>query len=137
MAQYHLSIMTPERQFLDADVERLVINSVDGEIGILANHDPMVAPLTVGTLRYMQNGAWREAVHAEGFMEVLDNAVYVFVQTCEYPEEIDEKRAEEDRRAAEEMVRQKQNLLEYGGTKIALSKAMAHLRAVNRSTKNL
>ncbi len=136
MAMFHLSIMTPERQFFDGDAERLVINSVDGEMGILANHAPMAAPLTVGKLRFMQGGKWREAVNSEGFIEVLDNSVYVFVQTCEYPEEIDAKRAEADRRAAEEMILRKQKLLEYGGTKIALSRAMARLRAVNHKLNN-
>ncbi|MDD3920541.1 MAG: ATP synthase F1 subunit epsilon [Eubacteriales bacterium] len=136
MALFRLCIMTPERQFFDGDAERLVIHSVDGERGVLANHEPMAVALTVGTLRYMQDGVWHEAVHDEGFMEVLNNTVYIFVQTCESPEEIDAKRAEADKAAAEELIRQKQNLMEYGGTKIALSKAMARLRAVNHITHN-
>ena len=126
---FELTVMTPEREFFSGEAEALSVTGVDGEFCVLAGHAPMVATLEIGTLRIQTDGEWREAINSEGFMEVLNNRVVVFVQTCEWPEEIDVRRAEQAKRRAEELLRQKQNLLEYGGSKIALARAMARLSA--------
>ena len=129
---FELSVMTPEREFFSGQVEALSVDGLDGQFSVLAGHAPMVATLEIGTLRIKQDGQWREAVNSEGFMEVLNNRVVVFVQTCEWPEEIDLQRAQEAKRRAEELLRQKQSLLEYGGSKIALARAMARLSASSK-----
>ena len=129
---FELSVMTPEREFFSGQVEALSVDGLDGQFSVLAGHAPMVAALEIGTLRIKQDGQWREAVNSEGFMEVLNNRVVVFVQTCEWPEEIDLQRAQEAKRRAEELLRQKQSLLEYGGSKIALARAMARLSASSK-----
>ena len=72
---------------------------------------------------------WQEAVNSEGFMEVLQDSVVVFVQACEWPEDIDMRRAEEAKHRAEERIRQRQSIWENKSSKIALARAMVRLRA--------
>jgi F-type H+-transporting ATPase subunit epsilon len=77
-----------------------------------------------------------EAFNSEGFLEVSKLGVVLFAQACEWPEDIDIKRAEESKRRSEERLRQQQSINEYKGSKIALARAMARLR-VTRQKYNL
>ena len=126
---FDLSIMTPERQFFSGQVEALTITGIDGQMTVLAGHAPMVVSLAVGEISIKQDGVWREAVNSEGFMEVLQDSVVVFVQACEWPEDIDMRRAEEAKHRAEERIRQRQSIWENKSSKIALARAIVRLRA--------
>jgi F-type H+-transporting ATPase subunit epsilon len=79
----------------------IVLKTPDGEIGILANHEPIVVAVTVGPLRIKKGGEWLESVINEGFMEVKQDKTIILVDTAEWPNEIDKNRAEEARRRAE------------------------------------
>jgi len=125
---FNLKILTPEREFFDGDVEAVSLDAPDGNVTILADHTPFVMPVVVGTIRIKMNNEWKDAVNSEGFMEVHHQGLIVFVQACEYPDEIDTRRAEEARRRAEEKLRQKQSMSEYRQSKIALARAMERLR---------
>ena len=45
MAQFKLEIVTPNRKFLEEDIEMLVVKTIDGDLAVLANHIPLVTPL--------------------------------------------------------------------------------------------
>ena len=129
---FELSIMTPERQFFSGQVEALTVTGIDGQMTVLAGHAPMVVSLDIGEISIKQDGTWRQAVNTEGFMEVLGDSVVMFVQACEWPEDIDVRRAEEAKHRAEERIRQRQSILESQTSKIALARAMVRLRAPHR-----
>jgi len=129
---FNLKILTPEREFLDSDVEAVTVSAPDGKVTILADHAPFVMPVTVGLIKIKRDGAWEDSVNSEGFMEVHHDGVLIYVQSCEHPDEIDARRAEEARRRAMEDLRQKQSMSEYKQSKIALARAMMRLRV----TKN-
>ena len=125
---FNLKILTPEREFFDGEVEAVNMSTLDGKVEILADHTPFIMPVEVGTISIKQDGEWKDSVNSEGFMEVRRNGVIIYVQTCEHPEEIDIRRAEEARRRAEELLRQQQSMSEYKQSKIALARAMARLK---------
>ena len=129
---FELSIMTPERQLFSGQVEALTVTGIDGQMTVLAGHAPMVVSLDIGEISIKQDGTWRQAVNTEGFMEVLGDSVVMFVQACEWPEDIDVRRAEEAKHRAEERIRQRQSILESQTSKIALARAMVRLRATHR-----
>jgi F-type H+-transporting ATPase subunit epsilon len=125
---FSLKILTPEREFFNGDAEAVTVEAQDGQVTILADHTPFITPVSVGTVRIRRGGMWEESVNSEGFMEVNHQGVMIFVQTCEHPDEIDKRRAEEARRRAEEQLRQKQSMSEYAQSILALARAMARLR---------
>jgi len=125
---FNLKILTPEREFFDGDVEGVTAFAPDGNLMILAEHAPLITPINIGKIAIKKDGVWDESVNSEGFMEVRKDGVVIFVQTCEHPEEIDARRAEEARKRAEEKLRQKQSMSEYKQSKIALARAMARLQ---------
>ena len=125
---FNLKILTPEREFFDGDVEAVTAGAPDGKVTVLADHTPLIMPVAFGNIKIKRDGAWEESVNSEGFMEVHHEGVLIFVQTCEHPDEVDERRAEESRRRYEENLRQKQSMSEYRQSKLALARAMARLR---------
>ena len=126
--KYHLEILTPERQFYIGDVEAIMFEAPDGQVSILADHAPFVAPIVVGTLRIREDDEWRDAFCSEGFIEVYHGNVVVFVQACEWPENIDVRRAEAAERRAREQLRQQRSMQEYRRFQISLARAMVRLR---------
>lgn len=127
-AEFELHILTPERQFFSGQVESLTLSSVDGRLGIMAGHLPMVAPVEIGELELTVGGRQKKAFNSEGFIEVLHNRVLLFVQACEWPEEIDANRAARAVELEREHLRQKQSIVEYKAAKLALARAMERLR---------
>ena len=125
---YNLKILTPEREFFDGDVQAVTITAPDGTITILADHIPLITPVVVGNIKIKVGDEWKETFNSEGFMEVHHLGVLIFVQACEWPDEIDIRRAEEARQRAEEHLRQKQSISEYRQSKLALARAMARLQ---------
>jgi F-type H+-transporting ATPase subunit epsilon len=90
-----LRIITPDRIVLDTPVTSVRLPGVDGSIGVLKNHAPMVAALDIGTLTYRQNGDVKPVFVSGGFAEVRDNTVRVVSEAGEKAEDIDEERARE------------------------------------------
>jgi len=125
---FNLIILTPEREFFDGEVEAVSAYAPDGSVMVLADHAPFIMPVSIGNISIKQNDKWESSVNSEGFMEVRRDGVMIFVQSCERPDEIDARRAEEARKRALENMRQKQSMTEYRQSKIALARAMARLQ---------
>ena len=90
-----LRVITPETIVLDTTAESVQIPGVDGLIGILHRHAPMVAALGAGPMTYVSNGQSRTMFVSTGFCEVRDDTVRVVTDASELPEQIDLDRAKE------------------------------------------
>ena len=132
---FHLEIIATDRIFFSGEVEHLVITAIDGLIGIMAGHEPLVTSLPTGELKYLVNGEWKYAAISEGFIQVMPDSSIILADTCELPEEIDIKRAQEARERAEERLRQKQSIKEYYETQAALNRAMNLLKISQKHFK--
>ncbi|HWQ58436.1 MAG TPA: ATP synthase F1 subunit epsilon [Clostridia bacterium] len=123
---FRLMVLTPEREFYVGDAIYVGVNTIAGSIGVLADHIPMVSALDVGALVIKPDErSVKTAFHSEGFIEVRADGVYILAQACEWPEEIDEKRAiEAERRAEERLVRREEDAHSMARSKIALMRAL-------------
>ncbi len=133
MATFHLSIITPEHAFFEGDVDSLVFTTTDGEWCVMAGHQPMVINAVEGEIRITAGRSTRYAASSAGFVTIMQDEVLVMLQTCEWPEEIDIRRAERDRHAAEEVLRQKKSMQEYALASSMLARAMVRLKVKNRN----
>lgn len=132
---FHLEIIASDRVFYQGGCENLVITAIDGLIGIMHGHEPLVTSLPTGELKYMVDGKWHYAAISEGFIEVMPESSIILADSCELPEEIDIKRAEEAKERAEEKLRQKQSIMEYYHTQAALNRAMNRLKLSQKHFK--
>ena len=132
---FELEIVATDRIFYKGECEHLVITAIDGLLGILPGHEPLVTALPPGELKYMVDGKWRYAAITDGFIQVMPDKSVILADSCELPEEIDIKRAEEARQRAEERLRQKQSIQEYYQTQAALNRAMNRLKVSQKHFK--
>ena len=115
---FHLEIVTAERVVLSDEVDQVIVPTKDGRVGILPRHEPLLTILDVGELTIIKDGTPTPFAVSGGFMEVLPNRVTIRADTAERADEIDEARAEEARRRAEEQIAQR-----HGDQDIALAEA--------------
>lgn len=131
-----LRIVTPEKQFINEPVDMVVLPGLDGEIGVLHGHALMATVVTNGRLRYQIGDKWRFVHIGEGFAEITPTQAMIFVQTAEYPENIDRVRAKQSLEQAQERMRQAASMREYTLSKAMLSRAMARLQTSGRDDIN-
>ena len=124
----HLEIVTAERVVLSEDVDQINAPTKEGRVGILPRHMPLLTILDVGELDIIKNGVSTPFALSGGFMEVLPNRVTILADTVERAEEIDEARAEEARRRAEERITQRHSDQEMALAEAELRKALLRLR---------
>jgi F-type H+-transporting ATPase subunit epsilon len=132
-----LTVITPAGEVLREDGVALVLApSVDGQVGILPNHAPLMAQLEPGTLEVRQNGGSRHLSVMDGFMEVMDNNVTILVDASENSELIDRARAQRAYDDAQAELEGLQEDYDEDINQIARKKmlrAQARLRTVERS----
>jgi|SRR5215216_275693 len=98
----HLEVVTPERRVFEADVDRVEVPGLDGELGILPGHTDLVSQLKpVGLLTYHQGDEKGEIAISDGLVEVGSNRVIVLANRATRPEDIDIARALESKTLAE------------------------------------
>ncbi|HYO49186.1 MAG TPA: F0F1 ATP synthase subunit epsilon, partial [Chloroflexia bacterium] len=98
-----LEIVTAERLVLtDNNIDMVVAPSVDGEVGILPHHAPLLTVLQIGELRVKKGADEQSIVVSGGFMEVLNDKVTILADVAERAEEVDIASAEQARARAQE-----------------------------------
>jgi F-type H+-transporting ATPase subunit epsilon len=99
-----LEIVTPERRLLDEPVDMVTVPGLNGELGILPGHTPLISQLKTGVLTYVQDGKNSQLHVSGGFVEVRDDRVSVLAVIAERPEEIDVASARASRERLEKQL---------------------------------
>ncbi|MDF2511852.1 MAG: atpC [Herbinix sp.] len=134
-AKFQIAIIASDHPFYQGDCDMLVFPGIDGEFGIMADHEPMVTCLRAGELRYKSEDEWHYAAVSDGIVEITPGRVIILADTIERPEDIDLHRAEEAKLQAEEKLRQKLSTMEYYQTMAAMNRAVNRLKVVKRRMK--
>ena len=102
--KYPLRVVSVERSLFEGDVEFMIANGADGELGVLARHAPLMTILKPGPLRIQETIGGEEQLLfvGGGFLEVLPDRVTVLADVAEHADEISVEKAEEARRRAQE-----------------------------------
>lgn len=130
MPQLRLEVVTPERTVLTGEAESVIVPGVDGYIGFMSHHAPLVAGLSVGIVQYgPEHGEKRRIAITGGFVEVTDNRVTVLADTAELDSEIDVGRAQAARERAERRLRERGDRVDRARAEAALQRALNRLRA--------
>lgn len=102
----HLDIVTIERLAFSGDVDIVIAPGVQGEMGILPRHAPLITALNEGELRFTQGGEEQIFAIGGGYLEVLNDQVTVLADSAEKATEIDIARAEAARARAEQLLKE-------------------------------
>ena len=107
MKKIKFKIVTPERIVFEDEVDQVTLPVTDGEVTILPNHLSYIASLKAGEIMLKKDGKEIDLAVSGGFIEFDKNNLVVLADTAEHAEEIDLKRAEEARKKAEQLKKEK------------------------------
>ena len=132
MNTFALNILAAEKPFFDGECISLVIPTSDGQYGIQAKHNNMIAAIVPGELKITTpDGNVIIAAVSEGLVKVENNQVLILVDTLELPEEIDENRAKRSAEQAKEAILQKKSIQDYISAQAKMARAIGRLRVKN------
>ncbi|MPZ15047.1 MAG: F0F1 ATP synthase subunit epsilon [Chloroflexi bacterium] len=135
MARLSVEIVTAERRVLSDEVDMVIAPAVEGTVGILPRHAPLLTSLRPGVMVLKRAGEEEVLAVSGGFLQVSNNRVLILADTAERAEEVDEARAEQARAEAEVALREASS--QAGGVqteaaRTALRRSLARLQVTQR-----
>ena len=132
MAILRLEIITAERQVFADDVNVVVAPGIEGELGILPHHAPLMTILKPGELLIRKDGEETYMSVSGGFLEIRPDKIIVLADACERAEEIDIERAEDAKRRAEERLKTHPPDVDMAQVQAALLRSLVRLKVAER-----
>lgn len=128
--RFKLTIVTPDREFFNEDVDMVEFNTTEGEIGIYKGHIPLTVIVKPGILTITQGDSVRNAALHAGFVQILPEEVTILAEIIEWPGEIDEERAEAAKERAESRLSGDKSSIDVARAEAALMRSIARINAV-------
>lgn len=129
--KFTFQVVSPDGNVLKEEIEFVVLPGVNGELGILPNHAPLIAALEAGVVRYTIVGKETKLAISGGFVEVSENKATVLADTAEFADSIDILRAQSAKERAEKRLAQKSQDTDLKRAEYALRRAIARLNATD------
>ncbi|KRN29314.1 atpC protein [Lactobacillus selangorensis] len=132
-----VNIVTPDGLVYDHHARMLVVEALDGQLGIMANHEPLIAPLKIGEVRVtrVDSTDHENAIAVNGgFLEVSHNVASIVADSAERERNIDLNRAESAKARAEKRIqaaKEKHDTDELQRANIALQRAVNRINVKN------
>jgi F-type H+-transporting ATPase subunit epsilon len=132
MATIRLEIVTPEKMVFSEDVDAIQAWGVEGQLGILPHHAPLMTMLQPGDLVIRRGSREELLTISGGFLEVRPDKVVILADACERAEEIDEARAEEAKRRAQEALKTAATEVDTAAAVASLRRSLARLKTAEK-----
>ena len=129
---FSLEIISPETTFYKGEVNFLELTTSEGEVGIYMNHIPMTNVIVPGIVTIHEADGVKEAAVHSGFMVILQDSVKIMAEVAEWPEEIDENRANEAKIRAERRLKDKGSGIDVARAEAALKRSLTRLNLVGK-----
>jgi F-type H+-transporting ATPase subunit epsilon len=135
MATIKLEIVTPEAKTFSDDVDMVTLTGIDGEMGILPQHMPLMTQLVAGEIHAKKGGENIFLAVGDGFIQVTGEKISILTDMAILAENIDEAKAEEARKRAEARLAEKLTDEDSAMVSASLAHALAQLKVKRRSHK--
>ena len=134
----HLDVVSAEESIFSGEAEFVAAPAKMGEIGIYPRHTPMITPIKAGALRIKLPEQNEEQLIfvSGGLLEVQPGVITVLADTAIRGADLDQAKAEEARRAAEEAMKNQDSAVDYARAQAELSEALAQLQTIERLRKS-
>ncbi|HEX5538412.1 MAG TPA: F0F1 ATP synthase subunit epsilon [Methylophilaceae bacterium] len=130
----HVDVVSAEESIFSGEAEFVAAPAKMGEIGIYPKHTPMITPIKAGALRIKAPNESKEQLIfvSGGLLEVQPGIITVLADTAIRGADLDQAKAEEARRAAEEVMKHQNSEVDYARAQAELAEALAQLQAIDR-----
>jgi F-type H+-transporting ATPase subunit epsilon len=136
VATFRLEIVTAERMIFSDDVSAVIAWGVEGQLGILPHHAPLMTMLQPGDLMIRKDKEEEYLAISGGFLEVRPDKVIILADACERIDEIDIARAEEAKKRAQETLKTAAPLtIDTATAEAALRRSLARLKVAERKRR--
>ncbi|MEM6052224.1 F0F1 ATP synthase subunit epsilon [Erwinia sp. P7711] len=133
---YHLDVVSAEQQMFSGTVQRIQVSGSEGELGIYPGHAPLLTAIKPGMVRIVKQQGDEEYIYLSGgLLEVQPGAVTVLADTAIRGTDLDEARAMEAKRKAEEHMNSSHGDVDFATASAELAKAIAKLRVIELTKK--
>ena len=132
MSSLKLDVVTAERIVYSEDVDIVIAPGMEGQLGILPHHAPLMTILQAGELVVRRGGEEDTLAISGGFLEVRPDRVIVLADSAERAEEIDTERAEAAKQRAEQRLTEKTAETDVARIEASLRRAMARLTVAEK-----
>ena len=132
MTTFRLELVTAERLVYSDDVNMVIAWGIEGQLGILPHHAPLMTMLQPGELIVKKGDEEFYLAVTGGFLEVQPDKVIILADACERADEIDVARAQEARRRASELMEAPPPGGELATAEAALRRSMMRLKVAER-----
>ena len=138
MATFNLTIVSAERKIFEGEVKQIQATGVEGELGILPGHTPLLTVIKPGIVKFTLQDGNEDVIYVSGgFLEVQPNIVTVLADVAIRGSELDADRIREAKRKAEENIVSHASDVDHDLLVAKLSKELAKLRAYELTEKLL
>ena len=127
-----LEIVTPDGTAYSEDVNMVTLPGVEGQLGILPRHIPLMTPMVAGEMIVRKDGQDRFLVVGDGFVEITGDHVAILTDLAIAAESFDDAKAEEARQLAAARLREAMSSQEVAAVNAALARSLAQLRVKRR-----
>lgn len=127
-----LDIVTPEKKAFSDEIDSVVVPGIEGELGILKSHAPLVTTLRPGELRYLKEGEEHSLAIGTGVVEISNDRVSVLTDMALGEAEIDEDAVEKALARAQDSMREISTPEEVAAVQVAIQKSLAQLHIKRR-----
>ncbi len=133
---YHLVVVSAEQQMFAGNVQHIQVSGSEGELGIFHGHAPLLTAIKPGMVRIVKENNSEEFIYLSGgILEVQPTNVTVMADTAIRGEDLDEARALEAKRKAEDHMSKSHGDVDYAQASAELAKAIAKLRVIELTRK--
>lgn len=133
MKSFPIEIIIPDKVVLRTEVDSAVLPGIDGQLGVLAGHEPSVIQLDAGIVRLKKDGVNTVYIISGGYAEISLKGVELFVESAEKPEELDVNRSKEAVAVAEEVVNKSTSTPEeLIQAKMTIQRELGRIKALSR-----
>lgn len=132
MATFRLELVTAERMVYSDDVDMVIAWGLEGQLGILPHHAPLMTMLQPGELIIKKDNGETYMAVSGGFLEVRPDKVIILADACERAEEIDLARAEEAKRRAGEIMEAPSPETDSAAAEAALRRSLVRLKVAEK-----
>jgi len=127
MSSFLVEIVTPERKVYTETANMVSVKGIDGELGILPNHIPLVTPLRIAPVVIKRDNKADVVAVNGGFIEIRKDKIVILAESAELATDINIERAEAAKQRAEQRLAAKQDQIDFRRAELALQRAMNRL----------
>ena len=133
--KFKFILSTPEAVLFDGEAEYVGLTTPQGEIGIMADHIPIVSLISAGSMKIVSSKGEQILATGGGFVKITPEKIIAFTQTAEFAESIDEKRVIEAMKDAKQKMQEQVDEVSLADATALLERNIARLKTLERKKK--